>query len=339
MNKNNKITIALGTTLGTIVLYNSFKLGKKYKLQKEYSTNPKIEIKKVKSYPQTMLNKEKLNKLPLSQCIEEFINVISSNSETFDFNIFNHNLETLKIENGSLTMDNFLHKINRVAYYEPVYNEIFVDDKNAIYHELFHASSRIYTPNKNLVSSGFFQMYKDEPIGNGLDEGYTQFLTERYFPKYSKNDKKFYCFEKLVASKIEEIIGKNKMENLYSHSNLYDLIEELKKYSSEEDILLFLQRLDFFTKYTSKKIPRNYYSLILLSAKDIASFVIRINCNKLKLETNQDDILEKIFEFNNDFFTKLHTSKDCLEYFTEEDELEILNNANINLSYTKTPTK
>lgn len=92
----------------------------------------------------------------------------------------------------------------------------------------------------------------DFKIGEGINQGYTSLLTERYFGN-GENISNFHQYEKSVAEKLEIIIGQEKMENLYFTANLYGLIGELAKYEREEEILNFIQKVDFINEYLNSK--------------------------------------------------------------------------------------
>ena len=65
--------------------------------------------------------------------------------------------------------------------------------------------------------------------------------------------------ETLVASKIEEVVTKNKMEIMYFDANLNGLINELLKYSNEETIITFIHSLDFLsTLYLETDIEKDF---------------------------------------------------------------------------------
>ena len=74
--------------------------------------------------------------------------------------------------------------------------------------------------------SGFLAEIKSSfstiEIGSILNEGYTELLTKRYF-KCSNNE--YYKKEVILASKIEEFIGKEEMERAYFEGDLNYIIE------------------------------------------------------------------------------------------------------------------
>ena len=74
--------------------------------------------------------------------------------------------------------------------------------------------------------SGFLTEIKSSfstiEIGSILNEGYIELLTKRYF-KCSNNE--YYKKEVILASKIEEFIGKEEMERAYFEGDLNYIIE------------------------------------------------------------------------------------------------------------------
>lgn len=102
-------------------------------------------------------------------------------------------------------------------------------------------------------------------LGRGLNEGYTQLLTERYFGSIYGD--KIYIFEVHFARMTEEIIGKSKMESLYLNANLNGLIDELKKFESKENIMRYICHLDFINKYI------NDSNLFIMKKKFLAASI------------------------------------------------------------------
>lgn len=105
-----------------------------------------------------------------------------------------------------------------------------------------------------LLSDGkLFTGFRQEPnigrgIGVGLNEGYTQFLTKRYF---GNDVLESYEFEQAMSELLELIVGKEKMESLYFNADLFGLIQELKQYYNEEGIMQFISNMDFLSKFNN----------------------------------------------------------------------------------------
>lgn len=152
------------------------------------------------------------------------------------------NIEKLKIRE-CLSYSKFLD--GAVATYSPDDNLIKLKMKyrSTIYHELMHTSSS-YIAEDGTVMSGFRQfMALVKDIGRGLNEGYTELLTERYF--FDQCDLDTYGILVCFAKDIESIVGKEQMEKLYFSASLYGLKEEIIKYTTEEEFIQFLEDLDW----------------------------------------------------------------------------------------------
>ena len=107
------------------------------------------------------------------------------------------------------------------------------------YHELFHLTTTRIEDN-DVVRIGF--QYDD--FAKSLNEGYTELMTKRYFG--SSDDKDFDAYPHFTwfAQMIEEIIGRDKMEDLYLSSNIEGLILELEKYYPRKKIIELFKAMD-----------------------------------------------------------------------------------------------
>lgn len=243
-------------------------------------------------------------------------NILEENLINFYNNI--ESLEIIKINNGLLT-DFFNKRLEKyhltflknsilktiIYFLDLLYpvggvynieeNKINVLNENyseVIYHELFHMSSSIIQ--NEVLYSGFNQIFISDSqmydIGKGLNEGYTQLLTERYFKDY--NILHAYTIEVFFAFQLERIIGKEKMENLYFQNDLQGLINELKQYAKEELILKFIADLDdlneiihtpsLISTEKEKKIINNkfrFISIFLISCYVEKLQLIEENCS------------------------------------------------------------
>lgn len=156
------------------------------------------------------------------------------------------NLETLKIKKCI-----FSQLMKAMAIYESYDNKILLKPKHkysSIYHELMHAASS-YIADDGTYMCGFKQSKPlVKKLGVGLNEGYTELLTQRYF--YDQGIEYTYNTFLVFAKDIENIIGKDRMEKLYFASDLYTLKEDIIKDMSEEEFMQFLNDLDwlFHTK-------------------------------------------------------------------------------------------
>ena len=189
------------------------------------------------------------------------------------------------------TITNFYNNINTLnivkenksfqdGEYDEEGNIIYLSARYAIFHELLHMASTV--KNGDSIRCGFSFCVQDgidsKPfnLGYALNEGYTQLLSKRYFARYQSESEsnrvlKGYPLITSIAEKLEEIIGKDKMEKLYFKADLRGLINELRKYAKEEEIISFISSLDkvqIFNIFTNKKIVANIYSFLERAYKE-----------------------------------------------------------------------
>lgn len=154
------------------------------------------------------------------------------------------------------------------------------------YHELLHMASTVRTKDKHYVGFEIPGVF-----GRKLNEGYTEYLTRKYFTRGNE-----YVQTSdigiIMAKGIENIIGREKMQEYFFNGNLDQLIEDLSQYSTREEIikLIFLMdRLDSKFKV----------------AKDIDDIIREIAIlNKRKLQkdyeegklTDEEFLLEKLMK-------------------------------------------
>lgn len=169
-----------------------------------------------------------------------FVKRMKDVKSRFYFKNLEKNIEILRIKNK-------LFLVNSIGNYNCIDNVISMVLKHcfsSIYHELMHMAS-FYLTDDGIYMIGFRQF---RPflldIGGGLNEGYTELLTERYFFDQGVD----YTYKCLVnfAKDIESIVGKDKMEELYFNSDLYNLKEDIIKDCSEEEFMQFLNDSDWF---------------------------------------------------------------------------------------------
>ena len=136
---------------------------------------------------------------------------------------------------------------------------------------------------------GFYQNSGTYDIGNGINEGYTELLARRYFEK----DSGYYDDEVILASLIEELITKDKMEQLYFYADLKGLITQLNQYADKSSVNRFILNFDSYCYKPNDK------TLI-----DLLNFIKKAHENKV-LKDNKllnKDILIKEY---NDKITSL----------------------------------
>ena len=223
-----------------------------------------------------------------------FTNTISSSIKDEDLSLFYKNMASLKVKSNMKKIFYFLFGKGISGRYNMEKNSILLVkdyDELTFYHELFHAASSIIDKN-NYYYSGFSISPNDSTvIGNGINEGYTVLLTERFFEP-DKNVSSTYHYLKYIAVFLEAIVGQDKMENFYFNANLYGLINELKKYSTDGEIMKFIANTDFILEYfNSKEFIFAKKTTIKKSIKEVSIFLIYSYANKLRLinETHHID--------------------------------------------------
>lgn len=230
-----------------------------------------------------------------SKSINNFIEVVNSQFEPNELEIFNNNVKTLKIKFKNFSFRNLIEKVNTLAEYDPIFNTIYIGDDSSIWHELFHMLSSFVKD--GVLYSGFSKSsFKPKfiKIGYGLNEGYTELLARRYF--HSEKHVKSYVIEVYVAEMLEKIIGHQRMRGLYATANLDGLIAELMKYNFEENVIKFICGLDYINDYfkTNEK-KREYAPTVVKNIKYVNEFLIRVYATKLKEQLKSNLINNKEF--------------------------------------------
>lgn len=198
--------------------------------------------------------------------INSFSDVLKRNFEQKDLKNYYHNINSFHINSFTENLLNSFYLDFVGGSYSLANNTISVNFrflisniKMVLYHELFHLASSKNLGNIKYSGFLFKDKEKKQSVGLGLNEGYTELLAARYilhnnssllanmleslrkeiiiilfgeknfqkyfvFPKY-KHDYHYHVF---IAEKLEQIVGKEKMQSLYLNANLKDLIDELK---------------------------------------------------------------------------------------------------------------
>ncbi|MGN1342396.1 MAG: hypothetical protein ACI4VL_04125 [Bacilli bacterium] len=244
-----------------------------------------------------------------SQLIQKFYYQLQNHIETKNLNNFYRNIKTLKIEeNNSIYLHSDSGEIKVNGIYYPSINEIIITKSFSrkpyiLSHELFHMSSSISDRKNDYDFSGFCQSSEEIQIGSGLDEGYTELLNARFFnlpPQLTA-----YRYELVVASLIEEIVGKKEMQTLYFNSDLFNLVKALEDYSNLREIKLFLINLDYLLDYGHNNIP--FYDAIedlTIAFDEVNKFLINSYINKLKISLQNNTIMPIEASIKLSFFIK-----------------------------------
>lgn len=183
------------------------------------------------------------DKEELEEEIKSFLIIMLENFPTFPLERFKETFATLNINNRTLE--------NNTSFYYNDLNSKSINllSKDDLFHEFLHFASDKNCEGKLMV--GF--EYSDEKIkrlGIGLNEGYTQLLANRCFPSSEHLFRELYTME--VVKRLEDVIGREKMGDLYFNGNLFDIINELTELSSEEEAKQFILDLDNLCKIYHK---------------------------------------------------------------------------------------
>lgn len=224
----------------------------------------------------------------INEVLIDFVNTMIQTFPKDDLILLNNNLNKLNIVTRNFKLSNVLKHENTGAKWIPEKNRIEVslqNYRNTINHELLHVAST-YISDNNMIHCGFYTYLNEHSnIGESINEGYTQYLAEKYFTKYPVL--KAYTYEKQIACAIELIIGSKLMQKLYFSADLDGLVASLECFEIKDNIYAFLNKMDYITK--TKKDKK-----IISVLKEINYFVISIYLRKAMKENNFLDIKDLI---------------------------------------------
>lgn len=280
-----------------IIYYFKRNFISKYNLNRKKFNASKVLLPPELTKKYDEVNLDYLAKSEFLKYVEEFKNIIIKNIHPSNLTNFYNNINNLTITTANYDLLKKLLGKNLSATYNTKTNKIKLNnngkENESIFHELFHMASAIFKG--NTLYAGFKQQILNSKfeIGTGINEGYTQLLTERYFSD-KPNTKYSYPFEKDIALQLEKIIGENKMQKFYFNANLLGLINELEKFASKQDILDFITNLDFICKQSNKLLylPK-HKDLIVSKLSQITTFLFNVYKNKLSDFYNKGLISKK----------------------------------------------
>lgn len=275
-----------------------------------------IEKPKIAKVSMTEKSLENLSKNQYFENIKAFNNVVESNFNNEALNNYYQNIRKLKIVSSKLLEKRRMESNHIAGEYSSYDNKIQLVNPEAIYHELFHMAS---TNNAKFIG------FRQNGIGRALNEGYTELMNQRYFPNDSYTS---YITQVEIASQLERIVGKEKMEKLYLTSNLKGLIIELQKYASKEEIGRFIANSDYVLLLEKSMGYRNVGDKIVNKLMKHKGYIKRIrNLRKAsnEIELFLQECLEKKIII--DFKEKGH-----FEDMTEEEMLLLLKLRNIDMN-------
>ena len=204
-------------------------------------------------------------------------------------------LSTLKIEEHTKKYDGELFL--SLGSYDSINNAITImnykdlnidlNKEEILVHELLHMSSNNYSIDGERTGFDLSGI-----LGVKLNEGYTEYLTRKYFTrgyKYTESNDNNIIF----AKGIENIIGSDKMESYYFNSDINSLIKDLSEYISREDVIKLLYLID--------RVPDNFYK-----SKDFDYVLKKISeINKIKLDKDLEKGIITESEYDEQYAIKV----------------------------------
>lgn len=220
----------------------------------------------------------------------EYSELVAEFKTTFDEKLSHCNntalydrLESIQIVNIQVEDDKvngrYNEKTNRVLMYTTQINKHKNPNsrrRNVLFHEVIHMATS-YT--RGIISMvGFSQKIANKySKGNGLNEGYTELINQRYFARTVADGspvKISYPREQVLAYGIEMLVGREKMEELFFNADLDGLIAEMSKYMPTQEANILINIFDLYEKKKSDT------DMIDASAKAmLANRIIQKNMN------------------------------------------------------------
>ena len=279
-------------------------LYKKYRLKITKSDFISFGLENIKKINKENAIKNEINyNKKIKYQLVNFHNVLKTNFNKEDLNNFYLNVNKLNVYifNKKYGKD--------MGTYDSIDNKIriYQNEDDVIYHELFHMASNILAKNGNYT--GLCRKKGDYCIGLAINEGYTEYLTKKYFRFESDS----YEFEVFVASKLEQIIGKDKLQSLYLSADLYGLIEELSKYANKKAIENFLLRLDHYSgRYNTEFISDRENKFLKLLKNNIIDFLIKCYDNKIDLNgaISLEEKTRRKYNFEKEILSEIHAKEE-----------------------------
>lgn len=240
--------------------------------------------------------------------VRKFEYILTNVIDNIDLTLFYNHINCVSFKKEHIRLGD-----SNLVEYDGVYS---LKNNNIIYqnfcdmvmgHEMFHMASSLKIGNHEFI--GFMQIDSKEEIGIGvgLNEGYTQMLTERYI---AKEDWPRYPLAQCFTKKIEDIVGRDNMEKMYFKADLEGLVSYLEKYNTRDNILRFLNILDVVTNYekiynsnmVDKKIIRYFFKIAF---KDMSNFLFCTLMNKINIERDNPKFdYKELINMGNSFISE-----------------------------------
>lgn len=302
---------------------------------------PKVKLKRdakkgtiVKISPEIAQEKYDISKYikfgDFNKIIYDFYTILEKNFSNCSLGSFYTNLRSLKVKVRNYNILDLIsmrlfETLDAGSYNTKKNKFTLIDEggevvKSIICHELLHMSSTIET--KYITFSGFFQENKKtkKTIGTALNEGYTEYLNQKYFNSVLESN---YENEIIIAERLEFIIGKDKMQELYFSANLNSLIDELSKYTTEENAISIIQDLDKVMKSKEKEESKRLrYAKICNS---IAKIYIEQQHQLLdEGKISEEEFFKRKIMYGNVYIAKNIPIPEGTTFYHDGDKIEII---------------
>lgn len=239
---------------------------------RRYADDTMVREDNIKKYDG--INGDKIQSMLHKEDVFEFLKRMTQEFPNVDYTNLYNNINELKVKDKLVGL-----KFKDVGgYYDPLNNKLVYNIKVrdslrriVIYHELLHVAST-YKKDKTFYS-GFSQIKDTTTVGIGINEGYTQLLTDKLIKTISLLQP--YETESRIAGEIERIVGQDKMQELYFRADLPGLIAELSKYATRNEVIKFINEVDFAHNYKYKKFRKEDVHMIKEVFDDINNFLSR----------------------------------------------------------------
>lgn len=295
---------------------------KKFKLKKQ--KNKTVTIYSKPKVEHVKLNKEdisKIKKQPLGNELIKFRKKLYKKFKSENLNLLNNNIRTLKVKIKYIAPEILLLKFasGKYKFKKNKIELIKYFKEGSTNHEFFHMASSFYFKKGKLAFCGFQQInyLKEETIGCGLNEGYTELLTDRYFNEQIIGRSYSYDICTFFAEKLEEIVGKDRMEKFYINADLFGLYNYLLNFDEGSGIVTFLAHLDYLVhhaSYSNRKKYKEHYELI-------ECYLAKWYINKKKQELDKNIIDKDTFDIEIKNYINTLGGKDLLiENFVKQKE-------------------
>ena len=157
------------------------------------------------------------------ECLNTFYDRITTSTITYSkLKNFLYRFCYIKVTGEYLVKENEIHLyVNR-------------GQRTTLTHELLHLSSSYVNQKREHYQIGFYQENPTLVLGDALNEGYTEYLTNKLFHLgYNSSD---YLYESIIAMLVEEVLGDRTMQKLYFTGDLYNFINNLCQYTTIDNV-------------------------------------------------------------------------------------------------------